>query len=78
MCSGVQLSAAQGCAVRDGRKNRPRREPRTLAQQIAGETIVCLRCGQTKPAAGSRPFHGQPVCSDFCAQLDKLTTKGVA
>jgi transposase-like protein len=57
------------------KQHKPVREPRTLAQQLDGEHIDCLRCEQRKPAAGSRPFHGHPVCSDCCAQLDKFTTK---
>ena len=57
------------------RQDKPRREPRTLAQQLQPDTIECMACEQIKPAAGSRPFHAWSVCADCCADVEKRIKK---
>jgi len=53
------------------RQDKPRREPRTLAQQLQPGTIECMACEQIKPAAGSRPFHAWAVCAGCCADVER-------
>ena len=56
-------------------QHKPQREPRTLAQQLGGAQIDCMICEQSKPAAGSRPFHAWTVCADCCADVEKRINK---
>lgn len=53
------------------RQDKPRREPRTLAQQLQPDTIECMACEQIKPATGSRPFHAWSVCADVEKRIKK-------
>ena len=57
------------------RQDKPRREPRTLAQQLQPDTIVCMACEQIKPASGSRLFGVWDVCADCCADVEKRVKK---
>jgi len=53
------------------RQDKPRREPRTLAQQLQPDTIECMSCERIKPAAGSRKFHEWDVCADCIGDVTK-------
>ena len=53
------------------RQDKPRREPRTLAQQLQPDTIECMSCERIKPAAGSRKFHAWGVCADCISDITK-------
>ena len=55
------------------RQDKPRREPRTLAQQLQPDTIECMSCERIKPAAGSRKFHAWGVCADCISDITKRT-----
>ncbi|GKS91184.1 hypothetical protein [Acidovorax sp. SUPP2539] len=51
------------------------RAPRlTLADLAPAQRIDCIRCEQTKPAAGATKFRARDVCAECTAALRALST----